>query len=283
MTALLKTLLAPIAGLDVMRPVQMWYWRNYILPRTHRRYANMNAAEVFSEIYARKEWSQHTQSDKFNSGSGSDAAHTSRYCELVNDFVEKHQIKRVVDLGCGDFRVGRQIARPEISYAGVDLVPDLIEHNQQMFGASHIRFQLGDVTNGELPDGDLCLIRQVLQHLSNKEIVTALERCEKYRYMIVTEHIPTGRKVKPNRDKPHGPDIRLYWNSGVILEALPFSRKTVTLLDVAVDRWSILRTSLIEHPASVSPLRSGSARISLETAHNPKENRKIEPGDRSTT
>ncbi len=247
MTALLKTLLAPIAGLEAIRPLRMWYRRNYTLPRTHRRYANMNAAEVFSEVYAQKEWGEHTQSDKFNSGSGSDAAQTSEYCELVNDFVEEHQIERVVDLGCGDFRVGRQIARPEISYVGVDVVPDLINHNQKTFGADAIRFQLGDLTAGELPDGDLCLVRQVLQHLSNKEIVRAIERCEKYRYLIVTEHIPTGRKVKPNRDKPHGPDIRLFWNSGVFLDKPPFSRNSTILLEVPVDDWSVLRTSLIEH------------------------------------
>ena len=162
-------------------------------------------------------------------------------------FVQKHQIKRVVDLGCGDFRVGRQIARPEISYVGVDVVPDLVRHNQKTFGANAIRFQLGDLTAGELPDGDLCLVRQVLQHLSNKEIVTAIERCEKYRYLIVTEHIPTSGKVKPNRDKPHGPDIRLYWNSGVFLDKPPFSRSTTKLLEVPVDKWSVLRTSLIEH------------------------------------
>jgi 2-polyprenyl-3-methyl-5-hydroxy-6-metoxy-1,4-benzoquinol methylase len=247
MTALLKTLLAPIAGLDAMRPLQMWYRRNYILRRTHRRYANMNATEVFSEIYARKEWGEHTDSDKFNSGSGSDAAHTSQYCELVNDFVDKHRINTVVDLGCGDFRVGRQIARPGISYVGVDVVPDLVKHNQKTFGSNATRFQLGDLTAGESPDGDLCLVRQVLQHLSNEEIVMAIEKCEKYRYLIVTEHIPTGRKVKPNRDKPHGPDIRLYWNSGVFLDQPPFSRRTTILLEAPVDKWSALRTSLIEH------------------------------------
>jgi 2-polyprenyl-3-methyl-5-hydroxy-6-metoxy-1,4-benzoquinol methylase len=249
MTALLKSLLAPVTNLEAIRPLQMWYRRNYVLKRTHRRYANMNVADVFSEIYAKKEWSEDPETNEFSSGSGSGVEYTRRYCECISDFIASNRTKAVVDLGCGDFRVGRQIARPEISYTGVDLVPNLIEHNQKMFGTSHIRFQVGDLTNGELPDGDLCLIRQVLQHLSNHEIVTALEKCEKYRYVIITEHIPNGRKVKPNHDKPHGPDIRLYWNSGVFLEEPPFSQRTTTLLDVPVDRWSVLRTSLIEHPA----------------------------------
>ena len=237
----------------------MWYRRNYVLPRTHRRYSNMNVAEVFSEIYARGEWGEESKAEGFDSGSGSGAAYTNRYCELITDFMSENHIQTVVDIGCGDFRVGQQIAHPGISYTGVDLVTALITHNQKTFGCNHIGFQLGDLTNGVLPDGELCLIRQVLQHLSNQEIITAIKRCEKYRYVIITEHIPTSGKVKPNLDKPHGPDIRLYWNSGVFLEEPPFSLRTTMLLDVPADRWSALRTSLVEHPVSVSPRRSDSA------------------------
>jgi hypothetical protein len=257
---LFRTFLRPITRLDALRPLQLWYRRNYVLRRTHQRYANMNVAEVFTEVYARREWGGESPSEGFNSGSGSETAYTTRYCNLVGDFIRKNHIRTVVDLGCGDFRVGQQIARRGIFYTGVDVVPDLVARNQKTFGCDHIGFQLGDLTHGVLPDGCLCLIRQVLQHLSNQEILTALSRCEKYRFLIVTEHIPADPKVKANRDKPHGPDIRLYWNSGVFLEQPPFSRKTVTLLEVPVDRWSVLRTSLIEHPAAVSGLRLDSER-----------------------
>jgi SAM-dependent methyltransferase len=259
----LKTIFRSITRLDAARPLQMWYRRNFVLPRTHKRYASMTTAEVFAEIYAKKEWNEDIRDEGFDSGLGSGSAFASRYCDLINDFIETHKIQSVVDLGCGDFRVGRQIARPGILYTGVDLVSDLIEYNQKTFGADHIRFQSGDLTSGPLPDGELCLIRQVLQHLSNQEILTAIERCEKYPYVIVTEHIPKGGKIKPNVDKPHGPDIRLYWNSGVFLEQPPFLRRTTTLLDVPHDRWSVLRTSLVERSASIPELRANpaSARI----------------------
>lgn len=242
MKTLLKKLLRPIAELEAVRPLRMLYFRH----RIHKRYSNMDAAEVFSEIYAQKQWGG-GKDENFTSGTGSRDAYTGRYCELINAFIQKHKVQTVVDLGCGDFRVGRRIAKPEISYIGVDVVQDLIAYNERTFGADQIGFQCADLTSGVLPDGDLGLLRQVLQHLSNKEILVALEKCAKYRYVIVTEHLPNGRKIKPNLDKPHGPGIRLYWNSGVFIDQPPFSQKTEMLLEVPADKWSILRTSLIEH------------------------------------
>jgi|HubBroStandDraft_4_1064222.scaffolds.fasta_scaffold35312_4 SAM-dependent methyltransferase len=246
MMTLLKQLLRLITRLEAMRPLRMLYTRRSVLPRIHKRYSNMDAADVFSEIYAQKQW-DNEKDEKFNSGTGSSAAYMSHYCELINSFIQKHHVQTVVDLGCGDFRVGARISRPEMSYVGVDVVQDLVAHNEKTFGADHIRFQCVDIMSGALPDGDLCLIRQVLQHLSNREILLVLEMCVKYRYVIITEHLPNGRRTKPNLDKPHGPDIRLCWNSGVFLDQPPFFQRTATLLDAPVDKWSVLRTSLIEH------------------------------------
>jgi SAM-dependent methyltransferase len=208
----------------------------------------MDTASVFSDIYARNLWDD-ARGQNFTSGSGSGVDYTSHYCERIDSFIRKHRVRTVVDIGCGDFRVGSRIARPEISYTGVDIVPSLIAYNERTFGADHIGFQCADLTNGVLPDGDLCLIRQVLQHLSNQEILMALERCAKYRYVIVTEHVPNGRRIKPNLDKPHGPDIRLCRNSGIFLDQPPFDQKISILLDVPADKWSVFRTSLIEHSA----------------------------------
>lgn len=242
----LEKLLRLIAGLDIFRPLRMLYIRRRVLPALHDRYADLDASEVFSDIYAKKAWGSE-KGEHFTSGTGSGGLYTSRYCDVVNSFIVERGVRAVVDIGCGDFRVGSRIARPEISYTGVDVVQDLIAHNEKAFGAHHIRFRCGDLTRGVLPDAELCLIRQVLQHLSNQEILLALDRCKKYRYVIITEHLPNGRRIKSNVDKPHGPDIRLYSNSGVFLDQPPFSQKTTALLDVPVDKWSVLRTSLIEH------------------------------------
>ena len=64
-------------------------------------------------------------------------------------------------------------------------------------------------------------VRQVLQHLSNVQISALLPKLARYKYLIVTEHVPRG-PFRPNVDKPMGPGTRLAEASGVVLEACPF-------------------------------------------------------------
>jgi hypothetical protein len=98
-----------------------------------------------------------------------------------------------------------------------------------------------------LPDGDLCLVRQVLQHLSNAEISKVLENVRKYKYLIVTEHYPNPViKMKPNLDIPHGPTVRLRYDSAVVLDKPPFNLKnTQLLLDVEAEEETRIKTFLV--------------------------------------
>ena len=124
----------------------------------------------------------------------------------------------VVDLGCGDFRVGQQILGPGVRYIGVDVVPELILHNNKAHGAENVRFECLDAAADDLPDGDVCLIRQVFQHLSNDEISRVLNKIGAYKVTLITEHYPNdANSCIPNLDKPHGGDVRFsdhsasYW------------------------------------------------------------------------
>jgi hypothetical protein len=75
-----------------------------------------------------------------------------------------------------------------------------------------------------LPDGDVCFVRHVLQHLSNAQILAILPKLAKYRWAFVTEHYPTGDAgIVPNRDKVHGGYIRASERSGVYLDRPPFA------------------------------------------------------------
>src|SRR5262249_6315737 len=73
------------------------------------------------------------------------------------------------------------------------------------------------------PDADLCLIRQVMQHLSNREISRLLKKTRKYAYVIVAEH-QSEIDVTPNIDIQHGHATRVdLHGSGVYLDKPPFS------------------------------------------------------------
>ena len=129
-----------------------------------------------------------------------------------------------LDLGCGDFTVGRHLLAQCSEYVGVDVVPDLIDHLRATVQHDHVRFLCLDITSQDLPEGDVCLLRQVLQHLSNAQILKIIPKLYKYQRVYVTEHYPADTKeIVPNRDKIHGADIRLYDNSGVYLDLPPFN------------------------------------------------------------
>jgi len=208
--------------------------------------------EVFTRIYKRNIWGGKPR--QFNSGNGSTEYHAFLYANAVKTFIKERIITNVVDLGCGDFRVGNKLQMDRLKYIGVDIVDDLIKRNHEKYGTADIEFQCLDIISDELPNAELCLIRQVLQHLSNSQIISILHKIKKYRYVLITEHYPApGALFSPNKDKPHGPDTRIYDNSAVCLDLPPFNMKiSKMLLEVdpypnLADQGGKIRTFLIEN------------------------------------
>jgi hypothetical protein len=214
---------------------------NRAVSRSRETFSSLPIEQTFDKIYEANHWGGGR--GDFCSGSGSADTFAEPYCELVRAFIAQHELKTVVDLGCGDFRVGRKICSPSIRYLGVDIVSSLTQRLNSVFGSEKTAFHQLNIVTQAPPDGDLCLIRQVLQHLSNSEIAQVLRNVQKYAYAIITEHVPVFPE-RVNLDKPHGPDIRIYKHSGVFLDEVPFSLKVETLLEVPVGRDEVLRTVL---------------------------------------
>jgi hypothetical protein len=93
-------------------------WMRDVL-NTLRNTQARSAREVYSEVYANKQWGP----DEFDSGPGSHGKPARVYVECVINFMKSHNIKRVLDLGCGNFEVGKRIAPECERYLGVDVVP----------------------------------------------------------------------------------------------------------------------------------------------------------------
>ncbi len=191
----------------------------------HRGNSLKTAEAVFTEIYANNRWGG--RPGEFNSGLGTTETQTvSPYVNTIaaQATIEGFQGLRFVDLGCGDFKVGQWLLPLCSTYVGIDVVGPLVERNQAVFGNERVRFIRRDIATDELPDGDVCFVRQVLQHLSNAQIVAILARLKKYRWVFITEHYPDDEAaVIWNVDKPHGSDIRAYDSSGVYLTRAPFN------------------------------------------------------------
>lgn len=183
---------------------------------------NQDVATTFKNIYSDKRWGG-TEEEKFNSGAGSEDSISIRFIEFATKYIAENNIKSIVDLGCGDFRVGSKMVSPTVEkYIGIDVVEELINHHQNTYGSEIISFNCLDIINDELPEAELCVIRQVLQHLSNQQVAEILVKVRKYKYLIICDHIPGGT-FTPNKDKKHGADIRLKDNSGLVFNEAPFN------------------------------------------------------------
>jgi SAM-dependent methyltransferase len=191
-----------------------------------RRFLNSrrDAAHVFDDIYRTGEWGRGDDAGPY-SGTGSRGPVVDAYVPVIAEFVRTHQVSSIVDVGCGDFYVGSRLLNlvgPSVRYIGVDVSSIVIEHNVRVHARANVRFERADASQGPLPDGDLCLVRQVMQHLSNPQIQSMLVQLRKFPYVIVTEHYPQSLG-RANADKPHGGDTRLVDRSAVVLDAPPFN------------------------------------------------------------
>jgi hypothetical protein len=197
----------------------------YRQDKLRRRNQRMTTEEVFTDIYTKNRWGGNPGT--FCSGAGSHEA------DIVSPYVARMtaQLRQmgadsmtVVDLGCGDYSVGRQLAPVCGKYIGVDIVKPLIAHHQAAFSGPNVSFLHANIVEDPLPDGDICFVRQVLQHLSNAQIAAVVPKLEKFRSCFITEHHPSpARFRRPNEDKPHGDSIRMSLGSGVFLEEPPFN------------------------------------------------------------
>ena len=190
-----------------------------------RRNRRRSTEEVFTQIYESNSWGG--KDGEFDSGTGtSDTEVVRAYVKMLQEKAETEGFKdRVfVDLGCGDFRVGQQLTPLASKYIGIDIVKPLIRRNQQRFGNESTRFESLNIAEDPLPEGDVCFVRQVLQHLSNAQAAAVLKKLEGYRWVFITEHYPSENpNIVPNIDKVHGADVRVTQNSGIYLDQPPFS------------------------------------------------------------
>jgi SAM-dependent methyltransferase len=163
---------------------------------------------------------------KFYSGIGShDPKIVDPYIRIVSSFLNSFNPPIIVcDLGCGDFNVGSKLVKFSKKYIAVDIASNLINHNKEKFKNEKVEFQCLDIAKDDLPNGDCALVRQVLQHLSNAEVLNITNKLKTFKYVIITEHVPDQVFI-PNKEIISGQGIRLKKQSGINLLAPPFNFK----------------------------------------------------------
>ena len=208
--------------------------------------------EAFERIYRDGTWGKSADAlDPFYLGAGSHMPGiVPVYVNAVEEFLRSLGGKPdAVDLGCGDFAVGSKLRPLCRRYVACDVVEPLILRNRQKFAALDVDFQLVDITADVLPAGDVVFIRQVLQHLSNRHIQSVVDKLLQYRYVVLTEHLPSSPAFEPNLDKAVGAGTRLgigRSGSGVVLTRAPFNLRAVEtrMLCEVSEGTSVIRTEV---------------------------------------
>jgi glycosyltransferase involved in cell wall biosynthesis/SAM-dependent methyltransferase len=201
-------------------------------------------ASIFGEIYEKKMWGGET-APRWYSGRGSNDENTEQYREYLQQFIQKYDVKSVVDVGCGDFRLGQLMDWSGLSYTGVEVVPELVERNAELYASPNVKFIEGDITEDELPEGELCLVRQVFQHFSNSAIQAALPKLRKFKYVLITDAVWPSEKPHRNLDKQTNRYGR--FDSGLYLESPPFSLDAEVVLSYpSRNEKEVFRTLLVQ-------------------------------------
>ena len=147
------------------------------------RYPFMSNDAIFADIYRKKIWN-HCGSV---SGDGSTAETTEVLRRDLSKLIKKYKIGSILDIPCGDFSWMNSLNLAGIKYIGADIVEEIIEDNRKK-SADDLEFIKLDICSDPLPKCDLIICRDCLVHLSNKNIVAAVENLKKSgaKYLMLT-------------------------------------------------------------------------------------------------
>ncbi len=126
----------------------------------------MTSAEIFDDIYRRNVWG--------GSGGGSREAVAWPFASYVERLVRRGGISTIVDVGCGDSAVAKMICLPEGVFSlGCDISIEALYIGQH--GC------IGNALECDgIPRGDLALVKEVTQHLSNADVRLLIERLKQF-------------------------------------------------------------------------------------------------------
>ena len=189
--------------------------------------------QTFSNIYGNGIWGD-------GSGPGSRPENVRPYTEMLQAFLRQHDIRTIIDCGCGDWQFSRHLDFGTARYIGVDIVPSVIEANRKAFARDGVEFRCGDFTSIDLPAADLVICKDVLQHLPDANVARFLAQLPKFRFALLTDDVGS------NVDRAGTLAAAAYHYARVDICSAPFAVSGRVVCHLPGDK----RTVLVERDAS---------------------------------
>jgi len=177
----------------------------------------MELSEKFKNIFESNEWG----GSESRSGTGSSLDATKKLRMELPFLFLKYDIKSILDIPCGDFNWMKNLDLDTISYAGADIVEDIVLQNRWKY--PNKKFLTLDIINDQLPIADLVFVRDCLGHLSEQNVIKAIKNIQQSgsKYLLATS-FPSKQINYPILDGQWHP---------INLTVLPFKLKPIYLIN----------------------------------------------------
>ncbi len=164
---------------------------NYI----QKNIINENHLNIFTKIYESSEWGSN-KNDQYNGSSGGGSTieyNKDYYIPFLKKFIIDNNIKSIIDLGSGDFRCGELIYNDleDIKYTGYDAYNKVVQYNKNKF-KDNLKYEFINLDffnqKENIKNGDLCILKDVLQHWKLNEIYTFMDYIiynKKFKYVLL--------------------------------------------------------------------------------------------------
>ena len=162
----------------------------------------MNLEDSFNEVYKKKMW---TDNGKFTlSGPGSELSYTIKTVDFLIDFIQRNNIKKIIDGSCGDCIWIMEVLKkfPDIEYIGYDISQEIIDINKQKYN-KYSFYQKNLLDLKDIPTCDLFIIRHTMMHLSIEDNIKLINIIKNHSecFVFLTHH-----DLEENKEgEPHGP------------------------------------------------------------------------------
>ncbi len=154
---------------------------------------------LFTYAYKHNSWADQSS----RSGTGSNLIQTSLIRIHIPQLLKQIGAKTLLDAPYGDFYWMKKVDLSFLDqYIGIDIVTELIEKNKAQYSSSTTKFYNLDIITDLLPQVDVILCRDCLQHLPDENIFEVIKNFKKSKstYLLVSHYInhPKNEDIQEN-------------------------------------------------------------------------------------